>query len=359
MTKMVIITDAWDEASARLRTPLVGSSGIELARMLYQVGFPCENLIHNFSSAYRMLRYWDNFPHQILSVFNERPVEDNIENFFASPHDKLPIDKAFNAYRFNNTNTYLRSEYSHHIKTLHAALTALKPNLIVALGNTALWALGLTPSIGKLRGNIVQSHFGKVLPTYHPASIMRKWSNRTIMLFDLLKAKREREFAAVATMEREIWTEPTIDDLYQWWEQHGSKSDLIAVDIETLRNQQIAEVGFAADAQHALHIPFVYKDHGQFRSWWPNTVTEAKAWEFVKMVCESDTPKIGQNVVQYDAYWLLHDLGIQLRNVTHDTMTLAHAWQPELEKGLGFLGSLFLDELSWKSIRRDTTKQND
>ena len=77
------------------------------------------------------------------------------------------------------------------------------------------------------------------------------------------------------------------------------------------------------------------------------------------MVCESDTSKIGQNVIQYDAYWLLHDLGIQLRNVTHDTMTLAHAWQPELEKSLGFLGSIFLNEKDWKSIRKTVGKQND
>jgi hypothetical protein len=83
------------------------------------------------------------------------------------------------------------------------------------------------------------------------------------------------------------------------------------------------------------------------------------AWDFVKMVCESDIPKIGQNVVQYDSYWLAKEFGIALKNVAEDTMTLSHAWQPELEKSLGFLGSIFLDERSWKSIRNDTSKQND
>jgi hypothetical protein len=50
---------------------------------------------------------------------------------------------------------------------------------------------------------------------------------------------------------------------------------------------------------------------------------------------------------------------IGVKNVVHDTMTLAHAWQPELPKNLGFLGSIFLDEVSWKGIRRETNKQND
>ena len=359
MTKMVIISEAWDEASARLRYPLVGASGVELARMLHQAGFPCENLPHNFASAYRMMRYWDEFPHQIFNVFNERPANGEIENLYATPRDKTPINRDYGARRFANVNHFVRAEYAHHIESLHISLRSLKPNLILALGNTALWALGLEPAISKMRGNIVQSEFGKVLPTYHPASIMRKWNNRTVMLFDLLKAKRERESASINTLDREIWTEPTIEDLYAWWDQYGSQSDLIAVDIETLRNQQISEIGFAANPQHALHIPFVYKDRGGFTSWWPDTKTEAAAWDFVKMVCESDKPKIGQNVVQYDTYWLLHDLGIQVRNITHDTMTLAHSWQPELEKSLGFLGSIFLDERSWKSIRTTVGKQND
>jgi hypothetical protein len=39
-------------------------------------------------------------------------------------------------------------------------------------------------------------------------------------------------------------------------------------------------------------------------------------------------------------------------------MQKAHCWQPELDKNLGFLGSIFMDEVSWKQIRRDVGKDN-
>jgi len=34
-------------------------------------------------------------------------------------------------------------------------------------------------------------------------------------------------------------------------------------------------------------------------------------------------------------------------------MLLHHAMQPEMEKGLGFLGSLYTNEPSWKFMRTD------
>jgi len=239
----------------------------------------------------------------------------------------------------------------------------LKPNLIVALGATALWALGLSTSIGKFRGSVIESKFGKVLPVYHPAAILRNWSNRVVTVLDLHKASRECKFPEIRTTTRYIWTEPAIADLYRWWEEHGKKSKLLAVDIETLRKAQISEVGFAASPTQALHIPFILEEkigqHKTYRSYWPDIATEAKAWQFVRHVLESPVAKIGQNVIQYDTYWMLKELSIRILNITEDTMTKAHCWQPELDKNLGFLGSVFLDERSWKFIRRNVAKEND
>lgn len=76
------------------------------------------------------------------------------------------------------------------------------------------------------------------------------------------------------------------------------------------------------------------------------------------MVCRSNIPKIGQNVLQYDSYFMAKALGIPILNITEDTMTMAHCWQPELEKNLGFLGSLFLEERAWKHIRSHSDKED-
>ena len=77
------------------------------------------------------------------------------------------------------------------------------------------------------------------------------------------------------------------------------------------------------------------------------------------MALESDVPKIGQNCVQYDSYWLLKEMNIAVKNIKHDCMTMSHCWALELEKSLRFLGSIFLNEREWKNIRTDTVKLND
>ena len=351
MTKIVFIGEAWDEQAAIVGEAFVGPAGQEFSRMLAQAGYGNDLLPYAFTSSIRMLQYWSRFPYPILNVFSERPVENNVELFYAKPSDKVPVNKSYPSRRFGTSIHWLRDEYTHHIEALHATLETLRPNVIVALGNTALWALDLPTTISKLRGNIMSSKWGKVVPTFHPASVLRKWDQRVLAVLDLAKALRESATPETQLMHREIWTEPSIEDLYRWWDEHGSRARLLAVDIETVKQKQISEIGFASDPRHALHVPFVYQEGGVWKSWWSDARTELKAVDFVRMVCESTVPKIGQNVCQYDSYWLAKEWGIVLRNIAADTMVLSHAWNPELEKSLGFLGSIFLNEREWKSIR--------
>lgn len=357
---LLFLGEAWGEPEARWESPFVGAAGQELSRMLSQAGFPCKFLPYNFTSSVRMISYWKDFPFPLLNVFNERPPENDV-SFFYSKADRKSLYPLQAKYprRIDNSIVYLKPEYEHHLTTLHAELLALKPNVIVALGNTALWSLGLPQTISSLRGNILSSPFGKVISTYHPASVLRKWDQRIIALLDFRKALRESKSPDINTISREIWTEPSIEDLYTWWDKYGYHASLLSFDIETLLNQQISEISFASDSTHALHIPFVWREGSTYHNWWPDVKTELAAWQFVKMVCESSIPKIGQNCVQYDTYWLLKVMNIQVRNIIHDTMVMSHAWQPELEKSLQFLGSIFLDERSWKGIRKEVNKLND
>ena len=354
MTKLVLIGEAFGEEEARLQSPFVGAAGAELARMLHGAGYPCAFVPYTFNSSIRMVNYWSKFPFPLLNVFNSHPPENNVEFFYTRESSST-----FPPRRFDNRIHYVKPEYEFHVKQLHEALKELKPHCIVALGNTALWALGLPATISKLRGNVIDSAFGKVLPTHSPASILRNWSQRIVTILDLHKALRESESPVISTLPREIWTRPEIEDLYRWWELYGKEAELLAFDIETILNKQISEISFASDSTHAIHIPFFYKENKQYVNWWPDAKTELEAWKFIKMVLESDVPKIGQNCVTYDSYWLVKEMRIGVKNITHDTMQLSHAWALELEKILRFLGSIFLNERDWKSIRTDVVKQND
>lgn len=359
MIPFILIGEAWGEEEARFQTPFIGKAGQELSRMLAQAGFGNEALPYNFTSSTRMMFYWERHSFPLTNVFDERPAGNNVELFYAGPLDAVEVDRKLPVRRIGTSNYYVRAEYAHHVYRLHEQLRELKPNVIIALGNTALWALGLPAVISKMRGSILESKFGKVVPTYHPAAVLRNWSNRTLAVLDLNKARRESAFPAIRTRRRIIWTEPTVADLYEWWEKYGKDSKLLAFDIETVRKAQISEVGIAASPEIALHIPFVYKNENKWISYWPDTETEVQAWNFIDMVCRSSVPKIGQNVLQYDAYWMIKAMGMPLLNIREDTMTLSHAWQPELQKSLGFLGSLFLQEREWKSIRKNTDKGDD
>ena len=53
-------------------------------------------------------------------------------------------------------------------------LAVIKPAVIVALGNPACQALlGPVPGITRIRGQVFEAHGTKVVPTYHPAYLLR------------------------------------------------------------------------------------------------------------------------------------------------------------------------------------------
>lgn len=357
MTSLVLIGEAFGKTEAEFGRPFVGSAGQELFRILRDAGFSLPHLPYNYISAISMWSRWTSFPHPILNVFNEHPPQNDVETFYARLRDNVAIDRALPRRKFRSSNLYVREESAHHVYKLHDDLVRLRPNLIVALGATACWALGLGAGIGKLRGFVHETPYGKVLPIYHPAAVLCNWSLRPLCVLDLAKARREMEFTGIRVTEREIWTEPSVDDLWHWWEQHGKLSELLAIDIETIRRQQISEVGFASDPYHALHIPFILGT-GPWENYWKTTQEEVQAWKFVHHVCTSSNPKILQNL-KYDTYWLAKELHIPTLNVQHDTMQAMHAWQPELGKSLYDIGSIFLDERSWKHIRKNVEKDND
>src|SRR6185436_12201822 len=69
----------------------------------------------------------------------------------------------------------------------------VNPRIILALGNTALWALTGNRGITSWRGSTlkINSSVGShiVVPSYHPAGILRNYAWRQISVHDLKRAK--------------------------------------------------------------------------------------------------------------------------------------------------------------------------
>lgn len=67
----------------------------------------------------------------------------------------------------------------------------MKPNIIIAMGSLALWALTGLDKVGTYRGTILNSKTlseeTKVLATYSPSAIVRNYDFRPIVLADIKK----------------------------------------------------------------------------------------------------------------------------------------------------------------------------
>ena len=324
--KIALVGEAWGAEEERQRTPFVGAAGYELTRMLEEAG----------------IRRSDCF---ITNVFNLRPANNEIENICCTKKDDRSGLPALRAGK------YLRHEFLPELDRLRNELSTLQPNVVVAFGNTAAWALLLNSGISKIRGTVASDRIGlglKVLPTYHPAAILRQWELRAVTVLDLAKAKRESSFKELRRPERTIYIEPSLDDLEWFYAKHIAASTAISFDIET-SGSQITCLGFAPSGTVALVVPFV-DSRRESRSYWPDHESESRAWDFVRKVLGGPQRKIAQNGL-YDITFLWKSYGIAVSNFADDTMLLHHALQPESPKGLGFLGSVYTNESSWKLLR--------
>lgn len=322
--KIAIVGEAWGEHEERQRAPFVGPSGYELTKMLAEAG------IHRA----------DCF---LTNVFNLRPGPNNdIEN--------LCQKEKVGPYPALKTGKYLREEFHGELVRLFREIENVRPNVCLLLGNTAAWAFLHTNGIAKIRGTIVETRVRgiKCLPTYHPAAILRDWSLRTVTVLDFAKAKRESEFPEIRRPERTVYIEPSLSDMEWYYDNFLASATRISFDIETAGNQ-ITCIGFAPDERSALVVPFV--DNRRVGGcYWNNLEDELNAWAFVRRVLGLLCPKLAQNGL-YDIHFLWRGYGIPVVNYEDDTMLLHHALQPESQKGLGFLGSVYTNEASWKLMR--------
>ena len=367
--RVLIVGEAWGEQEASVRQPFVGTSGLELWRMLGEalpeVAPALHSEIARFALRYgnawirRRTEWLEASGISFSNVLNLRPPGNKLEALCGSKKEvgngAYPLPPIARAQ-------YLRPEFLPEVDRLLAEIELSSPNLVVAAGNTACWALLRATNIGAIRGSVTYSTTRpqvKVLPTYHPAAVLRQWNWRPIVVADLMKAGRESQFPHIARPERTVLINPTLEEVHQWTQETlASPPPLMAVDIETIW-QQIRCIGFARSRAEAIVVPFVDNAHSS-GSYWPTLGAELSAWAAVRSLLSSSIPKLFQNGL-YDLQYILKQ-GLQVRACEHDTMLLHHSLFPEMLKGLGFLGSIYSNEQSWKLMSRpktDTEKRDE
>lgn len=336
-SRIALVGEAWGKEEAIDGRPFVGPSGRILNHILAKVGIARDECL-------------------VTNVLNFQPKPTNdIISCCGPKKDAIP------SYPALTKGKYLRKEFASELPRLYAELSAFRPNVVVALGGTAAWALLKSSGIKAIRGAPAPSFLGwKVIPTYHPAAIMRDWTLNPIVYADLEKARAQSTFPEYRRPNREIWVEPTHDDLITFETRFINTSRFLSIDVET-KGPQITCISFAPTNDRALVVPF-FSEAKSDGNYWPTWEDEMWAWAWIRRQCAKSKIFLGQNF-QYDMKYLWTSYGITFPNAIsiEDTMLLHHSLQPEMEKGLAFLGSIYTDEAAWKLERNkgDTLKREE
>lgn len=366
MKPIILLGEARGANEEKISAGFVGASGLELLKMLAEAGV----IELSTADADYMRKFWQTGNPEMLdmvwrlhpevhraNVFNFHPPGNNIESLCGPKSTAIPGYPSL----VKGANGYVQSTYAPHLQALEQTLNSLDPNLVIALGNTPLWALCGTTGVSKLRGTTrLSTHTVadfKVLSTYHPAAVLRQYELRAVTIFDLMKAQREASSPHLMLPEREIWIEPDYDDFHRFYELHIRGTDLLSVDIETAGNQ-ITCIGFAPSARIAIVVPF-YDARRKGRSYWETPVLERKVWALIRTILSDQSiRKLFQNGL-YDIAFLWRSMGLKVYGATEDTMLLHHALQPESLKSLDFLGSVYTNEGAWKRDHRVHSNKRD
>lgn len=302
---VLFIGEAPGEEEDRQELPFVGPSGQELDRELRDAGLSQQDI-------------------RFTNVYKCRP-----------PDNKLA--------RFGE----LGSDPTLHQKALLEELYETKPSLIVTCGQTATNEL-LPDTIVKRdkknddegisfshwRGSLLQSPYFNwphyVVPLYHPAFILREYSERDINVFILRRVFEELSYWRTngrlqPLPERELLTQPSFGQVIEYLRRLINERTPCGVDIEMLRRKIPYTIAIADRPNRAMSICL----------WDYSPADMERIFRYLSKFTRC-VPQVGQNYTTFDGPWLrVIGLGPDI-NLVDDTLIRHHVLWPELSHKLEF-----------------------
>jgi uracil-DNA glycosylase family 4 len=302
-SNIAFIGEAPGEHEVRLGRPFMGNAGQLLNGLLQTVGI-------DRSKCY------------ITNVVKERPPKNDISKFIT-----------FNS-RGEAQPTF---EYSHYEEQLLEELRQCSANVLVPLGNTALYALTRQRGITKYRGSILESPVlggRKVIPTIHPSEALRDFTTRYLIAFDLRRVVREANFPDVRRPSTPMLIAPTFDAVLEYL-QIAKHADVVAFDIEVSR-LQLDCFSLCYPGGAAISVPFIKCGQPYF-----SLTQQAVILRKLQDILEGPSRIVMQNGM-YDSTFMYERYGIIITN-PEDTMIAMGLLYPDLPKGLNTICSIYTD----------------
>lgn len=266
--------------------------------------------------------------------------------YFVPPNPKKGRKIPFGV-RAKNADVDLQQQFD----WLRQEIRDINPNVILALGSTALWALTGLNGISDYRGSILSGLGYKVVPTYDPKGLSFQeqgefsgfW-NKHVILFDFVRAKEQSSFPEINRPYRKLTIIKSSYQLQDYWNRHKNYSRP-AVDIEARGSCLPFCIGISFSPEEGICIPLWNKGETESVVQISNN-DMVEIWIILAEILASNDV-VGQNF-KYD-HDKIRRIGFEVRSLKSDTMFKAFTISPELPKGLAFLASIYTEEPFYKN----------
>ena len=330
--RIMICGEAPGETEERMGAPFQGASGQELNKMLHEAGILRSECF-------------------CTNVCRIRPQWNKIDTFIALKK------KDITPHHHKLRNKYVLDPILEGMELLEKEIKMVQPNVIIAAGNLALWALTGEWGVLKWRGSLMRTDLWKeggdapkVIPIIHPAAILRQWELRTITINDLRRVAEHRtsrtynepkwNFILQPSFERVM---TTLNDLLAVADQEEMWIDF---DLETsIKYLYIKCAGISWGALDAMCIPFTCEESPS--GYWRVEEEASIVHALYRLLTHKNVKVRGQNLL-FDAqytyrYWHF------IPNVKQDTMISHHVAFAGLPKRLDFQASMYCEHYTqWK-----------
>ena len=291
--KIYIVGEAPGSTEELEGKPFVGGAGRLLNRLLMEAGLVRTEC-------------------RIGNVMRVRPPGNDFGYFYVDKQKHIP-----------------KQELLDGIAYLKADIMRCNPNVTVALGNEALRALTGERGITNWRGSILfNKGLGcKVIPTIHPAALLRSWNNIPLVMFDFKRIREESMSAEYSLRNREFTIRPSFERVVSELKTFMEMKPKLSFDVETDEDGHITAIAFAPNPWYALSIPFTNSTGAPY---W-RIEEEIAIWQAIKEVMEDEkVEKIAQNA-QFDIIMLkINPYHTEVRGLVFDTMCGHHTVYPEM-----------------------------
>lgn len=334
--KIMIVSDSPGDSEISRGIPFVGQGGKLLKHMLQHVGI-------EFKDCY------------CTYVADTQPPGKRFAYFYEDSKCHVPSD-----------------ELQGYWEKVRRKVEQINPNIVIALGAESLRALTNKRGIDSYRGMVEFYKETKIIATYHPSSILKKYDFHVIAELDIAKAKKESKSSKHITPTLDITLKPNITQVIEWLDEIQD-GDRISFDLETLTHD-IRCLGIARSdttklVKKAIVIPFIefpsstmvtpgsstlisIDSHSKvMESYWSAEQEVMILKKLSEVFSNPEIQVVGQNSINFDQPLVEDQLGIHIANHYMDTMHAHHCCYLEFKMGLNFLTSIYTDYQNYWSAK--------